>query len=118
MVAVLTHGDKGKLYAYDGAYKCEDLWSRFYKAHCPTLAGKPKIFVIQACQGKLLDHGVTLHRYHTVNNNNNYNHTTEVDFSSYKVEKPLSENYYFPYQPVKEFDFLTVFSTAPGNYLL
>lgn len=117
MVAVLTHGDLGKLYAYDGDYKCEDLWSPFYKSHCPSLEGKPKIFIVQACQGTLFDHGVTLDRNASVNDNHAVNNNNMVvDFLSYKVDKPLPNDYYFSHQSAKESDFLIFFSTRPGKH--
>jgi hypothetical protein len=48
VVAVLTHGkEKGKLYAYDDLYRSDVLWSNFTGDVCPSLAGKPKIFILQ-----------------------------------------------------------------------
>ena len=44
---VLTHGEKGFLYAYDGSYKLDYLCRYFTANMCPDLAGKPKIFLIQ-----------------------------------------------------------------------
>ena len=49
-VAVLSHGELGILYASDHAYKPDRLWSPFNAERCPTLAGKPKLFFIQACR--------------------------------------------------------------------
>jgi len=52
IVAVLTHGHKKKhLYAYDDYYETDTLFSSFTADVCPELAGKPKIFIIQACRG-------------------------------------------------------------------
>lgn len=47
VIAVLTHGGEGKLYANDYPYLTDELWSPFAGDKCPTLAGKPKIFFIQ-----------------------------------------------------------------------
>jgi hypothetical protein len=48
VVAVLTHGrGKGKLYAYDDYYKVDTLWSSFTADMCKSLAGRPKIFIVQ-----------------------------------------------------------------------
>jgi caspase-like apoptosis-related cysteine protease len=48
VVAVLTHGKgKGKLYAYDDFYRADMLWSSFTGDMCPSLAGKPKLFIVQ-----------------------------------------------------------------------
>ena len=50
LVAVLSHGELGILYASDQPYKPDRLWSHFTADKCPSLAGKPKLFFIQACQ--------------------------------------------------------------------
>lgn len=47
LVAVLTHGEKGKIYAKDLGYPPDTLWAPFTGDQCSTLAGKPKIFFIQ-----------------------------------------------------------------------
>lgn len=60
VVAVLSHGELGLLYAHDTPYKAESIWINFTAEKCPTLAGKPKLFFIQACQGDKLDGGISL----------------------------------------------------------
>ncbi|XP_028030458.1 caspase-1-like [Bombyx mandarina] len=92
LVAVLSHGELGMLYAKDTHYKPDNLWYYFTADKCPTLAGKPKLFFIQACQGDKLDGGITLSN-------------TETDGSS-------SSSYRIPIHA----DFLIVFSTVPGYY--
>lgn len=57
---VLTHGDHGNLYAYDGRYAIDHLFNNFLADRCPTLIGKPKLFFLQACQGNRLDRGVVV----------------------------------------------------------
>lgn len=47
LIALMSHGDDGVLYAKDQQYKPEKLWSHFTSDQCPTLAGKPKLFFIQ-----------------------------------------------------------------------
>lgn len=47
LIAVLTHGEHGKLYGFDKKYNTEKLWENFSGKKCPSLAGKPKIFLIQ-----------------------------------------------------------------------
>ena len=34
------------------------MWQPFTADRCPSLAGKPKLFFIQACQGNRMDKGV------------------------------------------------------------
>jgi hypothetical protein len=59
VVAILTHGINGELYGVDGKLvKVEDLTSYFDGTRCPTLAGKPKVFILQACRGGTFDYGV------------------------------------------------------------
>lgn len=49
---ILSHGDEGIIYGSDGQEaSIYELTSYFTGAKCPSLAGKPKIFFIQACQG-------------------------------------------------------------------
>ncbi|XP_050548169.1 caspase-1-like isoform X2 [Daktulosphaira vitifoliae] len=90
LMAILSHGEQGIIYAKDAPYKPEDkLWGRFTGDKCITLAGKPKLFFIQACQGDRLDGGVLLR--------------TQVDGSqSFRI-------------PVYA-DFLIAYSTIPGFY--
>ncbi|KAM4835781.1 caspase-8 [Thomomys bottae] len=50
---ILSHGDSGIVYGTDGKKApIYDLTSYFTGSNCPSLAGKPKIFFIQACQGQ------------------------------------------------------------------
>lgn len=79
-MAVLSHGELGILYARDSPYKPECLWSPFTADKCPTLAGKPKMFFIQACQGDKLDGGVTMCRTETDGQNTSYRIPTQADF--------------------------------------
>ncbi|XP_029344970.1 caspase-1 isoform X2 [Acyrthosiphon pisum] len=94
-IVVLTHGvSQSFVYAKDNPYPVEFLWNSFTADKCHTLAGKPKLFFVQACRGERLDPGITL-RKETV---------TEVDSStaSYKIPKHA--------------DFLITFSTYDGYY--
>lgn len=93
LIAILSHGEMGHIYARDYHYKLDTIWSFFTAARCPSLAGKPKLIFVQACQGDQLDGGVTLRS------------RTETDGDSamsYKI-------------PVYA-DFLIAYSTIPGYY--
>ncbi|XP_037951914.1 caspase-like [Teleopsis dalmanni] len=94
LIAILSHGELGYIYAKDAQYKLDTVWSYFTAQHCPTLAGKPKLFFIQACQGDRLDPGVTMKRAQT--------ETDGESSMSYKI-------------PVHA-DFLIAYSTVPGFY--
>lgn len=86
---MLTHGEEGILNAKDQKYKSSELWAPFLGDVCPTLAGKPKLFFIQACQGYGVDGGTHV----------------RVETDSVQVVKIPSHA-----------DFLIACSTVPGFY--
>lgn len=52
MCCVLSHGLEGSVYGVDGCtVEISMLMEPFSGTNCPSLAGKPKMFFIQACQG-------------------------------------------------------------------
>jgi len=57
LVVMMTHGDEeGFLYDSRGwKFLPSKLWAPFTADLCPSLAGKPKLFLFQACQGNPLD---------------------------------------------------------------
>ncbi|NWW60237.1 CASP8 protein, partial [Ifrita kowaldi] len=58
---ILSHGEKDKIKGVDDVcVNIEDLISCFTGTNCPSLAGKPKVFIIQACQGSLGHPSVTV----------------------------------------------------------
>lgn len=60
LVVILSHGSTGFISAWDTDYKLDSIWSLFTTQKCPSLAGKPKLFFVQACQGCRLDDGTTV----------------------------------------------------------
>lgn len=53
MVCVLSHGELGSVYGTDDKeVLLKQLMQPFTSQKAPTLAGKPKMFFIQACQGQ------------------------------------------------------------------
>ncbi|XP_074947340.1 caspase-3 [Phalacrocorax aristotelis] len=86
---LLSHGDEGFIYGTDGPLELKALTSLFRGDRCRSLAGKPKLFFIQACRGTELDSGI------------------EADSGS---EETMCQKI-----PV-EADFLYAYSTAPGYY--
>jgi len=44
LIAILSHGEFGYIYAKDVQYKLDSIWHYFTAVNCPTLAGKPKLF--------------------------------------------------------------------------
>ncbi|NXK37529.1 CASP8 protein, partial [Piprites chloris] len=58
---ILSHGKKGIIYGVDGQeVPIRELTSSFTVQNCRSLAGKPKVFFIQACQGNAFHKGVTI----------------------------------------------------------
>lgn len=58
---VLSHGDQGIIYGTDGQkVSIYDLTSCFTGSRCSSLAGKPKVFFIQACQGDSLQKAIPI----------------------------------------------------------
>lgn len=47
LIAILSHGELGYLYSKDTHYKLDAITSYFTADRCPTLAGKPKVNVIE-----------------------------------------------------------------------
>ncbi|KAF4791762.1 Caspase-3 [Turdus rufiventris] len=86
---LLSHGDEGLIYGTDGPLELKALTSLFRGDRCRSLAGKPKLFFIQACRGTELDSGI------------------ETDSGP---EESVCQKI-----PV-EADFLYAYSTAPGYY--
>ncbi|XP_072165585.1 caspase-6-like [Diadema setosum] len=58
MCVFLTHGDDGIIYGRDQTLELQELFDFFRGENCPTLVGKPKLFLIQACRGEKHEIGV------------------------------------------------------------
>ncbi|KAK7573721.1 hypothetical protein V9T40_010912 [Parthenolecanium corni] len=91
LIAVLSHGEQNIIYAKNMSYSTNVLFDRFTPDKCPSLAGKPKIYVIQACQGDKLDGGVDVE-------------VDKLDSGTHTYRMPLYA------------DFLFAYSTIPGYY--
>ncbi|NXI98560.1 CASP8 protein, partial [Psophia crepitans] len=58
---ILSHGKKGIIYGVDGQeVPIQELTTSFTGQNCHSLAGKPKVFFVQACQGEACQRGVTI----------------------------------------------------------
>lgn len=57
VIVILTHGEKGQILSHDDAYDITQVTSYFTDEACPSLKGKPKIFLIQSCRGEKKDFG-------------------------------------------------------------
>ncbi|XP_046568753.1 caspase-7-like [Haliotis rubra] len=57
---ILADGGDDNVKATDGTVKISSLVAPFKGHICKSLAGKPKLFFMQGCRGRDLDHGVTV----------------------------------------------------------
>ncbi|XP_028598953.1 caspase-6 [Podarcis muralis] len=96
----LSHGEDDHVYAYDAKIKIQELTKMFRGDKCPSLVGKPKVFIIQACRGDRHDDPV-LHR-DTVDSKTEINET-QVDAAAV-------------YTLPAGADFLMCYSVAEGYY--
>ncbi|KAJ9597270.1 hypothetical protein L9F63_011874 [Diploptera punctata] len=105
LIAVLTHGTnesgKDRLSAYDLDYDVDTLWSYFTANQCPSLAGKPKIFIIQACRGDEMSKQLP------------FKSAIQID-SAKEKDSNTSHRYSIPV----EADILIAFSTFEGHVAL
>ncbi|KAK3586131.1 hypothetical protein CHS0354_033255 [Potamilus streckersoni] len=109
LIAVLSHGDQVEVegetksviekhdvvYATNGTLLTRDMVHLFTDDCCPSLIGKPRIFLIQACRGTTLDPGV------------------EVNLRD-EVDATISSPVITPAPLYK--DFLIMYATPPGHY--
>lgn len=95
-IAVLSYGQNAYLYARDGVFNLDSLWTPFFADNCPTLAGKPKIFFIHASKP-------------------NARHCDSLDNAKYKeTETGNSKTLHInSYKIPVITDFLIVYSTSP-----
>jgi len=100
VVVFMSHGDTDKkgnevLHVFDGTIAARQLWASFEGDRCPTLAGKPKMFFIQACRGAAVDPGVAL----------------QVKTDSVAIPPKRSQQYVVPSQA----DFLIMWASERGK---
>ncbi|XP_054845450.1 caspase-6 [Eublepharis macularius] len=103
MCIFLSHGEDDHVYAYDAKIKIQTLTNMFRGDKCPSLVGKPKIFIIQACRGDKHDDPVIFHD--TVDST-----TAKSDVNETEVD--AAAVYTLPAGA----DFLMCYSVAEGYY--
>ncbi|XP_046376838.1 caspase-7-like isoform X3 [Haliotis rufescens] len=111
-VAITSHGEKYTqvdprrynvsverdiILGSQGAVYTEELVEKFSDDNCPSLRGKPRIFLLQACRGVMLDPGVTV--------------TEDMDV----VDAMTEPEYTISPAPCFK-DFCIVYATPPGFY--
>ncbi|XP_071107076.1 caspase-3-like [Haliotis cracherodii] len=59
---IMSHGSRNSILGVDGlTIDLDRLTSLFSAQQCPSLAGKPKLFIIQACQGSMVQSPANAH---------------------------------------------------------
>lgn len=59
VIILLSHGSESGVYGTDGLeVDMNDILTYFDNKKCKQMLGKPKIFIVQACRGRLADYGV------------------------------------------------------------
>ncbi|KAL4231256.1 Caspase-6 [Mactra antiquata] len=96
---ILSHGESDCINGIDGALKLDSIFKLFQAENCPTLAGKPKLFFIQACRGTEFDDGCDV----------NVNVADAQGSFSFPEEE-------LEYRVPEEADFLISYSTTEGYY--
>ncbi|XP_061192464.1 caspase-7-like [Saccostrea echinata] len=95
--AILSHGEDGLIWGIDRLIPINDLLEPFKGNKCLSLAGKPKIFFIQACRGTKFDEGVDMN---------------VADAKGFMDIEPQFSLQKIP----SEADFLLAYSVVPGYY--
>ncbi|KAK3092984.1 hypothetical protein FSP39_009646 [Pinctada imbricata] len=99
VVCLLSHGDLGKVYGADSELlDIHEVQSYFYADQCPSLAGKPKLFFIQACQGLKKQTGLNVE-------------TDGGILEGWEADGPAKKETIIHNRA----DFLSGFSTTPGD---
>lgn len=130
---ILTHDLVSYLHAHDNKYTLQTIWECFTDEQCPTLKNKPRIFLIQACQGDRIDYGHYMPRTPSVENlptTELLSFSSRFSPSSSLTRKPgrditlFESSKYMPFEGITidpnknlpQKDFLIVYSTMPGYF--
>ncbi|XP_020664502.2 caspase-6 [Pogona vitticeps] len=98
----LSHGEDDHVYAYDAKIEIQTLTNMFRGDKCPSLVGKPKIFIIQACRGDKHDDPVLARDTVDSREESSINETTVDAAAVYTLPAGA--------------DFLMCYSVAEGYY--
>ncbi|XP_034627321.1 group XIIA secretory phospholipase A2 isoform X3 [Trachemys scripta elegans] len=99
----LSHGEDNHVYAYDAKIKVQTMTNMFKGDKCPSLVGKPKIFIIQACRGDQHDDPVIV--YDAVDSTVDKSNVNETEVDAAAI-----------YTLPAGADFLMCYSVAEGYY--
>uniref|UniRef100_H2YT45 Caspase family p20 domain-containing protein n=1 Tax=Ciona savignyi TaxID=51511 RepID=H2YT45_CIOSA len=113
--AFLSHGDDGVVYGTDGIVQIKVIVDQFRGDTCPTLVGKPKIFMFQACRGT--DHEVSVAPHHDVvdgASDEEEDHVIAVDAAP-KLTLPSGSDFLFCYSVAEVTTLTETHCTARGT---
>ena len=100
----LSHGERGGICGSDDTVLLiDEMSSTFIGSKCPALSGKPKVFILQACQGKKRQFGVQVDSA-----DKEEEMETDTGPGSTYNNRTVQQPYYIP----EEADFLKAFSTV------
>lgn len=124
VICVLSHGDGELIWAKDQMYMTSQLYDSFTERLCPSLAGKPKLFFIQACKGSSIDNGVGSLCYESENDKIPENYDGKcLELGQLEAVENIAPSdigqspfiRYFNSVPTEP-DFLVVHSAVPGYF--
>lgn len=99
LMTIMSHGDLGAISSYDEDYALEDVTSFFTDENCPSLQGKPRLFLVQACREII---GRANHITNFSANTSDANPFNDKD-GTFKINRDGNNN-----------DFLIIRSAMPG----
>ncbi|XP_006889145.1 PREDICTED: caspase-8 isoform X2 [Elephantulus edwardii] len=109
---ILSHGDRGIVYGTDGQKaSISKLTSYFTGSECPSLAGKPKLFFIQACQGDNYQKGIAIET-----DSKQQDISLETTFSSSKSYIPAEADFLLGMATVN--NYVSYRSTSEGTWYI
>ena len=100
---LLSHGEPDMIYGSDDKVELTYIFQLFDGINCPSLRGKPKIFIIQACRGRQFDEGKEI----------------PVALNVIDAKRDFETAFPEPEEIIRipnEADFLIAQSTVPGYY--
>lgn len=129
---ILSHDLMSYVHSMDTKYPLQLIWTYFTDENCPTLKNKPRLFLIQACQGSQTDPGMRLVSKRSTttesdsveDNLDNRRAFERINVRPSFVQRGMSidETDGVPYEPIKvkpvlpQRDFLIAYASLPGYY--
>uniref|UniRef100_A0A3Q0KNC3 Subfamily C14A unassigned peptidase (C14 family) n=1 Tax=Schistosoma mansoni TaxID=6183 RepID=A0A3Q0KNC3_SCHMA len=91
VICLMSHGTIGRIYGVDGnSLSIHELTSIFTADNCPSLAGKPKLFFIQACRGEDYQKGYVIQKQSNEITQTNNDITNQEDNVDNFIQHPSS----------------------------